>query len=56
MLDNNIRRCPFRQFEPIGVLTAVGTVPALAPALGLTVFFGVVTLLAVVYTARQSVL
>jgi len=35
---------------------AVGAVPSLAPALGLTVLFGVVTLLAAVYTARQSAL
>ena len=30
--------------------------PGLAPALGITVLFGVVTLLATVYTARQSTL
>jgi ABC-2 type transport system permease protein len=36
---------------------AAGAIPALAPALGLTVFFGVVTLLAAVHTAaRQSAL
>ena len=35
---------------------AAGAVPALAPALGVTLFFGVVTLLAAVYTARQSTL
>lgn len=35
---------------------AAGAVPALAPALGLTLLFGVVTLLAAVYTARQSTL
>src|SRR5215471_18250406 len=31
-----------------------GAVPPLAPALGITVLFGVVTLLAAVYTARQQ--
>jgi ABC-2 type transport system permease protein len=35
---------------------ADGAVPALAPALGITVLFGVVTLLAAVYTARQQTL
>ena len=35
---------------------AVGAVPALAPALGITVLFGVVGLLAAVYTARQQAL
>ncbi len=35
---------------------AAGAVPGLAPALGITVLFGVVTLLAAVYTARQSTL
>jgi hypothetical protein len=33
---------------------AVGAVPALAPALEITVLFGVMTLLAAVYTARQQ--
>jgi ABC-2 type transport system permease protein len=36
--------------------TAAGAVPALAPALGITVLFGVVTLLAAVHTARQQAL
>lgn len=35
---------------------AVGAIPALAPALGLTVLFGVVALLAAVHTARQNAL
>jgi len=35
---------------------AAGAVPAFAPALGITVLFGVVTLLVAVYTARQSTL
>jgi ABC-2 type transport system permease protein len=35
---------------------AAGAVPALAPALGITVLFGVATLLAAVYTARQQAL
>jgi len=33
-----------------------GAVPALAPALGITILFGVVALLAAVYTARQQTL
>ena len=35
---------------------AAGAVPPLAPALGITVLFGVVTLLAAVHTARQQAL
>ena len=35
---------------------AAGAVPALAPALGITVLFGVVTLLVAVHTARQNTL
>ena len=35
---------------------AAGAVPALAPALGITVLFGAVTLLAAVHTARQQAL
>jgi ABC-type multidrug transport system permease subunit len=35
---------------------AAGAVPTLAPALGITILFGVVTLLAAVYTARQQTL
>jgi ABC-2 type transport system permease protein len=35
---------------------AVGAIPALAPALGITVLFGVVALLVAVHTARQNAL
>ena len=40
----------------LGHPVAAGAVPALAPALGLTVLFGVVALLAAVHTARQNAL
>ena len=44
-----LRRCLY-----LTQTTAVGAVPALAPALGITLLFGAVTLLGAVYTANRS--
>jgi ABC-2 type transport system permease protein len=46
-----LRRCLY-----LTQTTAAGTVPALAPALAVTVLFGVITLAAAIYTAKRSTL
>jgi ABC-2 type transport system permease protein len=46
-----LRRCLY-----LTQTTAAGTVPALAPALAVTVLFGAVTLAAAIYTANRSTL